>query len=180
MHFDRSALVISFQFKIHSAEIRRFNETLKTKSAAIRISFQNVSTWQTGWTVTRAAFKTRRNLALIHRHGGLIRESRFSPPIAGSVRNEVRYFISIQSECILVKIGHGARLARRTSGPCAHPQGPRCPSSPPPPGSCTNRRDSFFRVVFLSWLLLSWPLQHNSSRRHEHKYYDRLLFMRHA
>lgn len=125
----------------------------------------------------QAVFKTCRNLVFDSSGWKINPWELFSPPITGSVRDEVRYFISIQSGCILVKIGHGTRprLARRTSGPYAHPQAPPLPFTPSSPFMHAR-----IHVIlsFGSSSSRDWSLQHNSSRRHEHKYYDRRLFMR--
>lgn len=127
--------------------------------------------------ITQAAFKIHRNHAFDSSAWKINPWGLFSPPIMGSVRNEVRYFISIQSGCILVKIGHGFSSS---SGP-SYIRPMRAPTSfcPLPLTSPVHARTDV-TLSFGSSSSHDWSLQHNSSRRHEHKYYDRLLFMRRA
>lgn len=79
--------------------------------------------------------------------------------------------ISLESGRILVKIGHGARP--RSASP--YIRSTRSVPLHPLVHPLWRAHRRFYTRVFLPSVTRS--LRHNSSRRHEHKYYDRRPFM---
>jgi len=138
--------------------------------------FQNIRINATGkWWSTQYSRLVEIS-RLIHWDERLIRESCFPRP--SWVQFGIKFDILSESNLGVFSLKSDTTLV--LIWPIVHQAHART-HKPPPPATSYPLVHAYARIhvtlSFGSSSFRDWSLQHNSSRRHEHKYYDRRLFM---